>query len=252
LALAAAGCVLGGLLPAARAAATDADQAPLMEIDVRSTSDKPFGKISFKRTPPVVHGKVYAIAEIKEAPGPQNLVRPVNERALLVELHKELLRRGFRAMNQEQKPDIIVTVMYGRGALRNPYLADATVNEIMSDPPMVTILGAFPMQLIKEHEAGFEAKLQKAQFEKLFIRISAWKYPESPREKPKNLWKTTILVDDPDHRDLNLVYKDMLAAGSPYFDHEIDREEVEVTTRVPEGHVELGTPTVVRPTPIKP
>lgn len=232
-----------GLSPVANAAVSD--PAPLVEIDVRSSVDTPFG--GFRKKPPVQHGKVYGIVAVKEAAGPLKLVRPVNEAGMLEQLRHELTARGFKEMKPDQSPEIILTVMYGRGALRNPYLADATVNEIMSDPPMVTILGAWPIQLIKEHSAGFEDRLQKANLEKLFIRVTAWKYPEAPKEKPKELWKTTIIVDDPDHRDLNSVYVEMLAAGSPYFDREIDKEEVEVHTSVPEGHVELGTPTVVKP-----
>ncbi len=242
--LAAIGC-LAWALPGARALTNSPNDAPLLEIDVRASSEKPFG--GFKRKPPVDHGKVYGIFAISEAATALRLVRPVNERAMLVELHKELRRRGYKLMAPDQIPDVALTVMYGRGALRNPYLADATVNEIMSDPPIVTILGAFPTQLIKEREPGYEDKLQKAQGEKLFIRVTAWKIPLQPKEKAKELWKTTIIIDDPDHRDLNEYVQKMLAAGSAYFDKEIDQEQVEVNTSVPDGHVQVGTPTVVKP-----
>ena len=36
------------------------------------------------------------------------------------------------------------------------------------------------------------------------------------------LWMTTMNVDDPDHRDLNEIYRKMLAVGAPpgrYTDH---------------------------------
>ncbi|MBS0663781.1 MAG: hypothetical protein JSR48_11000 [Verrucomicrobia bacterium] len=243
--------VLGtGAVPVAQSLTNSPGQEPLMEIDVRSSVDKPFG--GFKHKPPPEHGKLYALVDIREAESALKLVRPVDERGVVVALHRELLKRGFRMIGPDQKPEIVLTVNYGRGALRNPYLADATVNDIMSDLPIATILGAWPTQLIKEREPGFEDKLQKANFEKLFIRVTAWKYPEKQREKPKELWKTTIIVDDPDNRDLNLVYQQMIEAGAPFFDREIDKEQVEITKKVPEGRVEVGTPKVVEPKPRAP
>jgi hypothetical protein len=98
-------------------------------------------------------------------------------------------------------------------------------------------------------EPGFEAKATKASYEKLFILVRAWKYPPppDPKQKPEVLWVTTMLVDDPDHRDLNVIAKQMLEAGAPYFDREIKGEEVDVYKPLPEGHVKVGTPEVVEP-----
>ena len=89
--------------------------------------------------------------------------------------------------------------------------------------------------------------MQKAQYEKLCIRLTAWQYPTDPKAKPKQLWHTTMIVDDPDHRDLNTIAAEMLAAGAPYFDKEIKEEEVDVNKPLPEGRVNLGTPEVVDP-----
>ena len=61
------------------------------------------------------------------------------------------------------------------------------------------------------------------------------------------MWVATMAVDDPDHRDLNTVYKDMLAAGAQYFDREATEPEVEVFKPLPEGNVKIGTPTEVAP-----
>jgi hypothetical protein len=215
-----------------------------LDIGVRSSVDKPFG--GFHRQPPPVHGKVYLIAAVKEAPSPLKLVKRVDERGVVKALRQELNSRGYREITKDQTPEIVLTVVYGRGWLRNPYLADVIVNE-MTNPPTVTIIGGMPTQLLKEREVGFESKLQKAQFEKLFIRVTAWKYPSAPKEKPQELWKTTMNIDDPDNRDLNEVYKAMLAAGAPYFDREIAQEEVDVLKPLPEGHVKVGTPEIVKP-----
>jgi hypothetical protein len=236
--LLAAGC-LG--LSAGRA--SESEDIPL-DIGVRSEVNKPFG--GFRRKPTPKHGKVYLIAAVNPAPSQLKLVGPVDVRGVAKALRQELNSHGFREITPDQTPEIVLTVVYGRGWLRNPYLADAMVDE-MTEPPTSKILGAMPTQLLKEWEPGYESKLQKAQFEKLFIRVTAWKYPSAPKEKPEELWKTTMLVDDPDHRDLNLVCKEMLAAGAPYFDQEIKVEEIEISRPMPDGRVLVGTPEVVKP-----
>jgi hypothetical protein len=215
-----------------------------LDIGVRSSVDKPFG--GFRRKPTPKHGKVYLIAAVAPAPSQMKLVKPVDERGVVKALRQELNSRGYREITPDQTPEIILTVVYGRGWLRNPYLADAMVDE-MTEPPTAIIIGGIPTQLIKEREAGFEDKLQKAQFEKLFIRVTAWKYPSAPKEKPKELWKTTMIIDDPDNRDLNQVYKNMLAAGASYFDQEIKEEEIDILKSVPDGRVKVGVPEVVKP-----
>ena len=58
-----------------------------------------------------------------------------------------------------------------------------------------------------------------------------------------------MIVDDPDHRDLNAIAAEMLAAGAPYFDKEIKEEEVDIYKPLPEGRVNVGAPEVVEPPP---
>ena len=107
------------------------------------------------------------------------------------------------------------------------------------------ITGAFSQQLVDEKSPGYEAKLQKASYEKLYLRVIAWEYPRQPKAKAKMLWKTTMVVDDPDHRDLNAIAQKMFEAGAPYFDREIRDPEVEVYQPLPDGRVNVGTPEVV-------
>ena len=94
---------------------------------------------------------------------------------------------------------------------------------------------------------GYEAKIQKAAAEKLYVRVTGWKYPADPKAKARMLWQTTMVVNDPDRWNLNAVAGGMLAAGAPYFDREIAEHELEVSPPVPEGHVNLGAPEVVQP-----
>lgn len=238
-------CLL--LLPTGHAT-TSGEDIPLT-IAVRSMVDRPFQ--GFRKAPLKEHGKLYHIGYIQETLQDVKLVRPVDEGMLRHHLGVELAKRGFREITGEESPDIILTVHYGRGLLHNPYLDDTIVNE-NTNPPTVTIIGSIPTQLMRQKEHNFEMKLQNANFEKLFIRITAWANPakqDPPKPgkkfKPKALWKTTIVIDDPAGRDLNHFMEKMLAAGAKYFDREIEEEEALIRTDLPEGHVKLGDAKVV-------
>lgn len=207
-----------------------------VEISVRSSVDERWK--GFRKLGPIEHGKAYAIISISEAPSPDGLVRPVNEGLLVRQLREALNSRGFTEIVAGQKPDIVLTVIYGRGFLRNPYLDGAMVDEISEGVTKSTIL--LPTQLVLQRQAGYESKLREAQMEKLFIHVSAWQYPESPDEKATNLWKTTMLIGEPHKHDLNQFSAAMLDAGADYFDRVINKEEVKVKIPVPEGTVTLG------------
>ncbi len=215
-----------------------------LDIDVRSAIDRPFEGWSKAKVKP--NGKVYGIAAVTDASGAVPLIRPVKRNEVLKHLREELGRRGFREINPDEKPEIVLTVHYGRGFLRNPYLNDVIYNE-NTNPPTATIIGGIPTQLMRQKEHGFEERLQKANYEKLFIRVTAWAYQEPDtkdkkgrKAKPRYLWKTDMIVDDPANRDLNLFIKEMFAAGAPWFDREMEKEEVTVSTDIPEGEVILG------------
>jgi len=223
------------LFTAARSLQAD-EPAAALNIDVRSEVDQRWHGIH--KDGAIAHGKIYALASIKEAPAVEKLVRPVDEAKLLQLLRAELNRRGFTEVTAGQKPEVVLTVLYGRGWLRNPYLKGLVVDEMTDAVTTVSIV--LPEHFIRLRQPGYESKLQAAQNEKLFIRVTAWKYPETPKEKPADLWKTTMVIDDPDHRDLNQVLREMLAAGSGYFDHQIDEEEIRINSATKEGRVILA------------
>lgn len=225
------------------------------------------------------HGKIYGILAVAEIKSPYELVRPVDESMILQTLSAEMNKNGFELYQPGQKPDILVTASYGRGELQNPYIrgagetgADGRAGAFLSDfavtskptaPGVVgvghtgisndsgattsEITGAYSQQLLDEKAFGYEAKLQKASTEKLYIRVTAWAYPASPKAKTKMLWKTIMVVDDPDNRDLNDVAAKMLEAGAPLFDREVDEPEVSILKLLPDGRVNVGTPEVVPP-----
>lgn len=232
-----------------RLQARDGGMDPSIElpISVRTHVERPFG--GFRRKPPPVNGKVYGILSIAQTKESAPIVQPISENAILAQLRSVLGKQGFREIVAGETPDIILTVLYGRGFLRNPYMR-GVIEDPISDPPVVTILGATPDFLVRIRQANYESKLQKAQSEKLYIRITAWAPPQTAvngkKPEPKILWHTTMVHDDA-RRDLNLVYKDMLEAGAPLFDKEIQVEEVEIRKRNPQGTVEVGVPEMVPP-----
>jgi hypothetical protein len=169
---------------------------------------------------------------------------------MLQALRQELKLRGFHEQEKKEKPDIILTVAYGRGWLANPYAAGGFTDDVMENRTQSIWSGdpkAIDMLVNLRAKPGFEAKMQRADFEKLYIHITAWQYPPANPKKPKKLWKTVMAVDDPANRDLNSVYKEMLAAGSAYFDHETTEPEVDIFKPLPQGHVNVGPVEVVEP-----
>jgi len=187
--------------------------------------------------------RLYFLAHISEEKNGQNLVKPVNAIAMAKELNRQLEKQGFHQVPPGQIPDIVITVRYGRGVLPNPYNGGMDLGSYgMSNS------GRLNVWAIHDVFVGLEEKRQRAGYEKLAIEVRAWKYPppKDPRQKEELVWVTTMTADDPDHRDLDILYPQMLAMGAPYFDHHIDREKaVDRFTPPPTGHVKVGAPEVV-------
>lgn len=234
--------LLGGFTTAAAA-----EDLPL-NIQVRSEVDRPFK--GFGREPERDYGKVYAIAYLQEAPGGVSLVRPVDENEMRRILQAELTKRGYREAGPEEAADVILTVHYGRGFLRNPYLNDVHMDEDTA-PPTARIMG-LQTHIVRQKTFRFEERTQAAQNEKLFIRVTAWANPavqpakkNGKPAKPKLLWKTTMVTDDPAHRDLNQFIEKLLAAGSGFFNRTVEKEEAHIETDLPEGYIRYGDLKVV-------
>lgn len=228
-------CVLGGL-PAAVTAAAPSDAGVPLDIDVRSTVDAKWE--GFRKLPTVTHGKLYLLAAVSAVPSAAKLIKPVDRAALAAHLRQELSRHGFREITAQEIPEVVLTVTYGRGFLRNPYLADAMLDEATSEVPTATITS--PKQAMRQREFDAEGKLQKAQCEKLYVAVTAWQYPARPGDKPNQLWRTVMVTDNPDGRDLNLALPALFAAGAGWFDRNIKEGEVTVKSTMPTGTVKLG------------
>lgn len=217
-----------------------------LDVGVRTTiePDAKFDKkVKGKPTPP--RPRLYAMLQVQQRASFDKLVKPVDAEMIAVEVARQLDLQGFTRVKPKQKPEIVITAEYGRGMLPNPYMGDPAIESLDNGVPTVTHGADALKQLMRQKTPGFEAKLQKASYEKLFIEVKAWKYPSSPGEKPRVMWVALMNVDDPDHRDLNGIFKDMLAAGAPYFDRQVEGEEVDVYKPLPEGNVKVGTPTEV-------
>jgi hypothetical protein len=228
------------LISASTAAGSDDSD---FRITVRSSVEQAYTR--FSKEPLHEHGKSYAIIamdQVKDIP----LVKPANEGEILAQLRTVLSAYGFHEITPGTNPEIVLTVLYGRSHLRNPYL-DKTIEIDGAGFGGVRVVSASVDQLVRERSTpGYAEKTISADAEKLFIAVTAWKFPSTAKEKPEQLWRTLMLTDDPD-QDLNQLSKKMLAAGAGYFDHPMAAEEVTIPSSVAEGHVILGTPTIVDP-----
>lgn len=188
--------------------------------------------------------RIFILAPPQQLPSERKLVRPVDTRPLIEQLWHELLAQGFQPAAPGQTPEIIITMHYGRGYLWNPYLAEyaSSVDETTTVP---TVNIVFPP--ISAKEFGREEKTQRAQYEKLVLMVAAWEwFPQDTgkKHKAKRLWRTAMVVDDPDHRDLNQISAQLLKAGAGYFNREV-KNEAEVKVALREGRVEVGEARVV-------
>ena len=225
-------------------AAEPAQVAPgaTVAIGVRSSVDERWEGVH--RRGPIEHGKVYLIASLKKSPVGPELIRPVDEAGLLQQLRRELNARGFREGGANETPDVVLTLLYGRGYLRNPYLANIA-GDIGAESVVPTEIESWlasatdPRLYDKRQRPAYERKVVAAQKEKLFIRVAAWQYPGDRKAAPVQLWKTTMVVDDPTTNDLNALYPQMLAAGVRFFDRAAPEEEVTISAPGP-GTVKLA------------
>jgi len=232
-----------GLAVTARASAEPGDAGADFPITVRSFVERNYTR--FSKEPYREHGRTYAVISFDQVKSDSPLARAVNQVALYREFQKALATHGFHEPAPGAQPAVLLTVLYGRGWLHNPYL-DQEVETASSDFGVPTYTASVE-QLIRERSTpGYADKTISANAEKLFIAVIAWKFPASPKDKPQKIWRTVMIADDPD-QDLNLIADKLLAAGAGYFDHPIEQEEVTISSRVATGHVEVGTPTVVDP-----
>ncbi|MDB6095340.1 MAG: hypothetical protein JWM32_2902 [Verrucomicrobia bacterium] len=186
----------------------------------------------------------YQLASAKQLDGEERLWRTVDARDMAAEVKKQLDSQGFHEVQKGEKPELIVTVFYGRTYLNNPY-TDTMWDKIINNLSDSDVVSVWP-----SHQSyhRLEERRQKAALEKLVIMVIGWQYPPppDPKKKPKMLWRTTMYVGAPDFRDLGKLYQKMLASGAPYFDEHVEREsEVIIDPHLPEGNVRIGTPEVV-------
>lgn len=187
----------------------------------------------------------YTLALVRELPNldGEKFAVPVDAEVIAKKVAKELDRQGFWRAKPPLTPDFVITVDYGRGTLPNPYTGT-------SGEPVDNLSDTRAIGMLRQHKnyVGLEEKIQRAGQEKLFIRMTAWKYPTSPKDKPKRIWRTLMSVDDPDHRDLSVAADVMLAAGGAFFNQATEIEEAEVMKPLSDGKVHIGEAVEVTPT----
>jgi hypothetical protein len=203
----------------------------------RRDHDPAYGADSAKRR------RLFFLARVQEEKNDERLAQPVDAAALAKELTRQLEAHGFRRVQPGQKPEIIITVKYGRGFLSNPY-SDLDGDKFITSLSDSDVLVAHHLLT----GGRLEERHQWAAQPKLIIQVRAWAYPPpaDPKQKIPLLWVTTMHVDDPDHRDLNEIAPQLLATGAAFFDRPIARErEVVINRPLREGQVKVGTPEVV-------
>ena len=186
----------------------------------------------------------YTLALVQELPNldGEKLAVPVDAEVIAVKVAKELDRQGFWRAKPPQKPLFVITVDYGRGTLANPHVA--ALGDPVDNLSDTAALGTLRMH---KNYVGLEEKIQRGGQEKLFIRVTAWKYPASPKDKPQRVWRTLMTVDDPEHRDLGVMADVMLSAGGAFFNQATELEGAEITKPLPNGNVRVGEAVEVAP-----
>lgn len=214
-----------------------------LQIQVRAEVERRF--TLFGRKPATDAGNAYFIASLQQADSLGDLVVPVDEDKLRRKLIAALASAGFDEATPDETPALALTVLYGRGWLRNPYRKGAHMDS-STGVPTVTYTG-LPTHLVRQKTHRHEEREQSAESEKLFIRVTAWANPDTQarsasakKPKPRELWQTTLITDDPEHRDLNQFVDKLLAAGVSFFGQETKNEEEVIHTTLPEGFVRYG------------
>lgn len=189
--------------------------------------------------------RLFFLAHVQEEKGARRLVNPVDAKALADEVTHQLETEGFHAVGPKQKPEIVVTVKYGRGFLPNPY------SDNDRDKQHTNLSNSDSLEIWPTHDSyvGLEERRQRARHEKLIIQVRAWKYPPPPDPKQKEvlLWMTTVYVSDPNHIDLNVFAHKMLTVAAPYFDQHVAREHEVVVLTPRHEHVNVGPTQVIDP-----
>jgi hypothetical protein len=240
-----AACLLA-LLASLSAVTTPTDEGVPLSIDVRSKIDPKWE--GFRKKATVAHGKLYALVAVNEVANIDKLVKPMDRGALANVLRREMAAKGFREITAGEAPEIVVTVTFGRGYLRNPHLEDVSEDVDPEGQPQVNINSA--KQAMRQRQPGFERKMQSAQLEKLYIAVTAWS-PPVKGQKANQLWRTVMVTDNPDGRDLNQAMPAMLAAGVGYFDRNVPDDEVTIHATMPKGTVTIGPLEVIEDKPGK-
>ena len=237
------------LLASRVGAAEDKDS---FKVNIRTEVEREW--TLFSKKPAVVHSKVYSLAWMRNAKivSQLDLISPVDVNALLREVHDVLASRGFHQPEPGKVPDVLLTILFGRSTLRNPYddgampVADAGLGNgtlgatgpsgggrgettsSASAGSTEQVVGGMDLAMAIR-TPGYMEKKMAAEGEKVFISVTAWEFPGfASKGKPKMLWRTTMVVDDPG-MDLNEIGGKMLALGAPYFDREISEKETTVT-----------------------
>lgn len=165
----------------------------------------------------------------------------------------ELAKQGYFVINkQHPTPDLIVTLHWGS---MNPEIdqsdpTDASTQVFFNQNQMLALVGG---NTLNNLDLNFEREdvMQAAEDDRYFIVVSAYDYrtyvdhraDKNAKHRKLILWQAKISVPSngvyfPD------VMKTLAKAGGPFLGRETIRPKMLLTPILPDGHIEIGTPTV--------
>ena len=105
-----------------------------------------------------------------------------------------------------------------------------------------------PVRLLKQRSPKNEFLLDQASADCYYVVASAYAYRSVATHVKQLLWRTRMTVNATGVSQLQSLPA-LIAAAGPYFGKDMAESEILTRRAVPEGKVEIGTPTVVEPAP---
>jgi hypothetical protein len=165
-------------------------------------------------------------------------------------LAKALAAQGYLVMGAKTpNPSLILVFTWG---YMNPQVDDIGDDEnpetiFWNQKEMLALVGG---NTLKNLNLGFERDdvLQAAREDRYFVVVTAYDFEAAKEKKKKPLWQAKMST--PSNRvSLAEVLPAMISSGGPHFGRETARPKSVTAPVARQGRVEVGTPTVVPPSP---
>lgn len=168
-----------------------------------------------------------------------------------------LAKQGY-LFAAHRDPDIVLAILYGSlnpvfVSVKPPGKRSKSQQIIMNQPDMIAMIQGDDVSGVAD-VAGIDFPVVRKRlfdqlhFNRYFIMVTALDYKSfGPGKHPVILWRARISIPAI-HVYFGDVIETLIKKGAPYFGRDTRPVQVEVPT-LPEGHVEVGTPTLKNPQP---